>query len=718
MLPRKLILENYMGHKYSEIDCTLFNSCLIVGVNKNDPLTSNGVGKSTIFFGVDFVLFGEHPAPKIEDIIRDGADFTQVTFEFELNQDIYQVIRRRSKSSTNLYLNQLIGDTWESKTSKTNTQTELELHKLIKISYKAFKNSILFAQKDLEGIPSANSDKRKELLKEPLQILIYNKYHKIANKNLEKQIKELDKIKILIENLGDPKEELKNILLEIEKTSYLIKEKKSYRIDLQNELDKKRQELSDLERMINSDAVSVNNQLLEIKTSIKNIEKNIYKNKLDFENYIKQLEKFKLELADKLKNIKIKEDNLNNLKLENLREPEIIQHELDSFLEKEQRGRILIAKIQGNEQNLLKPIPEVGECAVCFQEITSEHREKCIQNTSTELAKLREELQNNKNIMLKCIAKRQNLEKEQKETLRKISQINSFEIDIANSKNNITKSQELIVQYEKNIENKQNDITNSQKSLDLLKSREITLIDSAKNLNINELNIKISNVKNNINELEININKLLQEISSNDTLLGILEEKKKTKENNILSLEQYLIEKSLTEKKVSLHQKVVKAFSSNGIPTLIINTILDDLQTEGNLLLSQLRPSIQFQFKLDKDNEDKLDIIYTIHGKERDYKLISGGQKIFIALSFKLGLSRVIQRRLGVDIRFLELDEVDQSLDDAGLEAFAEVIRKWQNDFKIFIITHNKSLKNKFDHAILVEGDDAEGSTAKVVSNW
>jgi DNA repair exonuclease SbcCD ATPase subunit len=167
-----------------------------------------------------------------------------------------------------------------------------------------------------------------------------------------------------------------------------------------------------------------------------------------------------------------------------------------------------------------------------------------------------------------------------------------------------------------------------------------------------------------------------------------------------------------------MHQRVTQAFSSSGIPTLIIHTILDDLQLEANALLTELRPGIELQFHISKNDKDTLDLTYRIDGKERDWEQLGGGQKVFISLSLKLGLSIVIQRRMGVDIKFLELDEVDQPLDKAGVDAYADVIKKWQDKFKIFVITHNDSLKDKFTHAILVESDGANGSEAKVVTNW
>jgi DNA repair exonuclease SbcCD ATPase subunit len=167
----------------------------------------------------------------------------------------------------------------------------------------------------------------------------------------------------------------------------------------------------------------------------------------------------------------------------------------------------------------------------------------------------------------------------------------------------------------------------------------------------------------------------------------------------------------------------VQAFGSGGIPALITHTILDDFQIDTNNFLAQLWPGLQAQFsvikdRVDGDKDDTLDITYVLNGNELEYAQLSGAQKLIASLSLKLGLASVNKKRLGTDIKLLLIDEVDQSLDDDMLEAFEEAIKKLQKDFKILVITHNKELKEKFSHAILVEQDENLVSSAKLVNTW
>jgi DNA repair exonuclease SbcCD ATPase subunit len=170
-----------------------------------------------------------------------------------------------------------------------------------------------------------------------------------------------------------------------------------------------------------------------------------------------------------------------------------------------------------------------------------------------------------------------------------------------------------------------------------------------------------------------------------------------------------LLEKFKHELK--FRQIVVDAFSTKGIPNFIIQTVIEDLQNESNKALRELRPELEVKITSDLDFE------YRRNGILRDYNQLSHGQQVYIALAFKRGLSRVIQKKLNIAINTLYFDEVDAHLDDAGVEAFADAIRKWQKDLTIFVITHNKELKDKFSQAILVE-EGENGAEGKLVSNW
>lgn len=222
-------------------------------------------------------------------------------------------------------------------------------------------------------------------------------------------------------------------------------------------------------------------------------------------------------------------------------------------------------------------------------------------------------------------------------------------------------------------------------------------------VSVNTLNKEINHYNNNKAIIQHNINQKTKDKLKKDEL------KKSLKE---------------LEEKFVMYPSVIQAFSTTGIPNLIIQNVLDDLQIEANNLLAQLKPGLQLSFSIEKtiektgDQADTLDINYTVHGKERYYEQLSGAMKLAVSFALKLGLSFLLQKMLDVDIQLLLLDEIDQSLDKASIDAFADIIKFFQHDYNILVITHNDRLKDKFSHAILVEQDTNMVSKARVVSSW
>ena len=237
-------------------------------------------------------------------------------------------------------------------------------------------------------------------------------------------------------------------------------------------------------------------------------------------------------------------------------------------------------------------------------------------------------------------------------------------------------------------------------------------------------------VKNEIESQKLKNNEVKNEISILNKDISHCNNTKAVINHNIDQNNKDLAKKeNLSKNLISLNEKyniypsVLQAFSSTGIPNLFIQNVLDDLQIEANQLLQQLKPGLQLSFfvektKSDGTDADTLDILYHIHGKERQYDQLSGAQKLAVTFSLKLGLSFLLQKMIGTDIKFLLLDEIDQSLDKAGVDAFADIVKFFQKDFTILVITHNDRLKDKFAHAILVEQDINMVSRAKVVSSW
>lgn len=723
MEPLKLILENFCGHNYTEIDFTKFSSAIVLGSIKDNPKLSNGAGKSTIFLAIEYVLFNETRFSSLDKLIMDNSDSCKVAFEFKLKDNIiYKVIRSRDKKvGSDLRLYKKNEDLWEDITQRRNSDSEKEIFKLIKINYKTFISTVLFSQSKSEtntqmeysDIASITPEKRKSILKEILQLNSYSKYDQQTKKIILDLSKEIEKNKTILEMLGDPIKDIKNIDVEITGVKSKIvhqtdklEDLKATNLYLSNEINEKKTVLSLKEN-------SVSNILDRQKRILSDLERlnfNLNESRKRYTSTSKELENIE-------KNINSFSDKLTVLKKSYSSESiESFSKELQS-LEKDKLEK------QINNRNLLLEIEKLTDistdlfCSKCKQTVSPNHINDHIEENKKSKNKFSNKI--SKNIdLIKIIDSNMLVVKQ---NLFKISEIENNILNLEKNihklfsdkevKNNILQQIEVAARKEKEeirLKEEEN------KSVSIDNSIEKSILDLKNELNKLNYNHSLSTSSVNSSSLEL---------KDLELKLSIMSHQKSQFEDSLnksKDIKHSLIDQS---KNLELHYKVSSAFGSSGIPALVIHTVLDDLQLETNNLLGKLRPGLQVQFLIQKNKsngelDETLDINYIIEGINREFRQLSGAQKLIVSLCLKLGLLSIVRKRLDVDIKLLLLDEVDQALDEAGVDMFADTIKSLQTDYKILVISHNSALKEKFSHALVVNQDDDLTSTTKLVEKW
>ncbi len=168
-----------------------------------------------------------------------------------------------------------------------------------------------------------------------------------------------------------------------------------------------------------------------------------------------------------------------------------------------------------------------------------------------------------------------------------------------------------------------------------------------------------------------------------------------------------------------------RAFSREGLPAMLIEQALPEIESRAGELLDRLSDgsmSIRFdtqrEYK-DKKREDKketLDILISDAAGVREYELYSGGEAFRINFAIRLALSHVLAQRAGARLRTLVIDEGFGSQDAEGRQRLVEAINLVRPDFAlILVITHLDELKDAFPNRIEVE-KTTRGSRARVVT--
>jgi exonuclease SbcC len=159
-----------------------------------------------------------------------------------------------------------------------------------------------------------------------------------------------------------------------------------------------------------------------------------------------------------------------------------------------------------------------------------------------------------------------------------------------------------------------------------------------------------------------------------------------------------------------LYEELRLAFGKNGIPAMMIETAIPELEASANDLLRRMtdgRMALNFTTQREKKTGgliETLDIRIADELGTRDYDLYSGGEAFRINFAIRVALSQLLARRAGASLRALFIDEGFGTQDAEGRDRLVEAIIAIQDDFDlILVITHIDELRDSFPVHIVVE---------------
>ena len=166
----------------------------------------------------------------------------------------------------------------------------------------------------------------------------------------------------------------------------------------------------------------------------------------------------------------------------------------------------------------------------------------------------------------------------------------------------------------------------------------------------------------------------------------------------------------------ALYETLREAFSKKGIPAMIIETAIPELESAANRLLMRMTDG-RMQIKLETQREkvtggvaETLDIHIADELGTRSYELYSGGEAFRINFALRVALSQLLARRAGAHLRTLFIDEGFGTQDEDGRNKLVEAITAIQDDFDmILVVTHIDDLRDSFPVHLQVQ-KTGEGS--------
>ena len=744
MIPKKVTLKDFLSYEDMVFDFSDITDATVTG--------ENGAGKTSLFTdSITWALFGQGSkggAKEIDNYVKLGADSCTVEFEFELNENVYKVIRHRNvtKGSSSLSLYAVIASGSEVPLANGKlSETQKYIENLLHMNYKTFvASSMVLQNKSNEFTENMTDAERKETLFNILDIDLWGDVGEKAKDDaatIKSQIAvDEQRISTDLDTVGkkqeylDEKDQLQKDLAGVENGK--ARQKKIIEDNQQKifEMQTVEKDISDLElkkadaerqiRLSNDKAVLANRQIQSAIEEISSVEAKIRK----ADEIISR--KSEIETAYKKESVKTAElQVMEQSKIAYLEKQNEVNGVIQSGKEWNTNHTAKIEKlnyqIKNNKEKAeaLNDVPCASNTSfntTCpFLKMANKAKAELV-GLNEELVRLSAEVNPFRKEYVVVKAELDKLEgffsngkiaelRAEITEIKKVSGMkNSLDIALANKESWESSVSALNAKKETAMDS----LSTIQSSIESLKVQveEFASSVSAKKKGLDsfsETKMLYTMANDELSRLENQEKSILTKISSLDTLLNQVDEAEKRIED---------IKKSIVEK-----QKKLKTISilleacgkKSGVPALIIENSVPELESNANRILDkmlngrlQIRIDTQVEGKTTGNVQEVFRIIVLEDGYERPYQTYSGAEKFIVSLSLRIAMSKFLAHRAGASVQLFVLDEGVSCADEENRHEILSAIHNLSSEFaKIIFITHDDSLKDGLSQRIFVRKD-------------
>jgi exonuclease SbcC len=683
MIPIQLRIAGFLSYRDPvEVDFTTFDLACISG--------QNGAGKSSLLDAMTWALFGQ--ARKRDDSLvnlQSKAAEVALTFSYETN--IYRVQRTLPRGKTTVLEFQIkSGDEWKPLTERTLRETQARIEQTLRLDYDTFVNAAFFLQGKADLFTQQNAGKRKEVLSNILGLEVWETYKARTvekRRGLEEEVIGIDRSIADIDSELDEEEPRKQRLKELEVE---LKRQNAMRKTQEDSLESIRKAVASLDQELAAEKA----KLEEERRGLREQEKSIDDQQSAISELMSQIESAKKSLAEaeeKLKQRNELEGNRNAAREEYAKlkaENELLKVEMDEL--KEHIDQLEAA--------------EGATCPLCGQTLSEEHRQSTLKQLQDEGKEKGDRFRTNKSSI-------DDLAKQIADYESHIAKIEGAERERLKQSNSVTQFTERIETIK--------DLIKNWETVSAKRLKEVETILASKKYSVDwqKPSVNLDEGERALRDLQEQVNRLNQEVGAARQKVSVLDELRKRKADLSAAHEALALQ-------IAHHKTLERAFGKDGVPALLIEQALPEIESKANELLDRLsdgQMSIRFvtqaEYKDKKrdDLKETLDIQISDAAGMRDYEMYSGGEAFRVNFAIRLALSEVLAQRKGARLQTLVIDEGFGSQDVQGRQRLIEAINLVRNDFaKILVITHLDELKDAFPTRIEVEKTE-HGSTVQVI---
>lgn len=686
MIPIHLKLSGFLSYREpAEVDFTTFHLACISG--------ANGAGKSSLLDAMTWALFGQ-ARKRDESVINLQSKAAEVAFTFAYEGNVYRVIRSLARGKPTVLefqIQQRAGGeqepVWRPLTERTVRETQARIEQVLHLDYETFVNVSFFLQGKADQFAQQPPARRKEILGSILGLEVWETYRERAadrRKSLERDLASLDgRLQEIDAELAEEPQRRERLAALESELARLTAVRKTQEAALESlrqaaaskvaaekaRLEEERRGLKEQEKSVSAQASLGASLSAQIERARKTLE--------TAESRLAQRPSLELERnAGREKHARLKAEN------------ELLKTQMEELKER-------IEKLESAGG---------ATCPLCGQSLSEEHRLATLEQLNHEGREKGDRFRANKARMDELVRQIADFE-------RQIAALETAERERLTALREVAQLSERLELIQKTVQEwHENGAKRLAEIETLLASDEYARLEQATSADVRQ-------AEQTLFLLQEQENRLNQEVGAARQKVNVLDDLRARRKR----LEA---EREDLARQIGRYRALERAFSKDGVPALLIEQALPEIEAKANALLDRLSDGTMavrfitqaaYKDKKREDLKETLDIQISDGAGPRDYEMYSGGESFRANFAIRLALSEVLASRTGARLQMLVIDEGFGSQDTLGRQRLIQAIRAVQDNFaKILVITHLEELKDAFPTRIEVEKNEG-GSAVRVL---
>jgi len=752
MKPVRITAENFRSYATLELD--------LEGVRAATLSGPNGAGKSSILSAMLFALYGPQGGISADDYVKRGASAGGVRFTFDLAGRRYRVTRSRDingrgKSSLEFAIED--GGAWQSLSGDTAKQTQAVIVNTLRLDLDGFLKSAWIAQGAADAFTGAGPTERKKVLAGVLDLGAYAKLHTAAKDHLATRVREIDTLSGRLESVeaelatrGALEHDTASALERVDNLAAYVKTAEATVADL-TEKDKagaaawaKRDALADKARDLENLADNLAERIRAAKEN-----RGALLGERDALPQLRADLEGKPALEVIVSNFEKERDayQAHRLEIERLgAEARRTRDALDAATAQARGAEEVVAEARrdlARAQDIAADainaaadlkLAEAPVCETCGQDVQGASFEQALAAAEAKADAGRVDVEQRREYLAAAEAAAKTVAGNVEETRRYASEADGalnaapvFVYDEAGHRAAID-AVAALADHAARIARAE---AAEQKAADLTAELETMAADAAKARGgLTEARDALNAMAETLNSVERVAEDLSHarcDLDSARQQLADAQERKTRAASGLERLDKLQADTAgdrerwtAAQSEADVWRDLAGALGRDGIPALIIDAAIPEVEATANALLEGLggglRVSLETQKALKTSDRiaETLDVIITDGGVARPYETYSGGEAYRVNVALRVALSKLLTARAGAQVDALILDE-PEGLDADGREKLIALLTSLGSTFEtILLITHHEDLAGAFPARIECS-KGPEGSEAILV---